>query len=101
MSKTIKKLSAMPYAQAHVEINDTTGEINLFSYVTLVASISAEGWLTVYGLYSMTTRKHIGAFMREYVKYPNGDHGTFQEAKRCYEGRYHFNIYTGEVVDWE
>lgn len=93
---TIKKLSRMPYAQAHVEI-DESGNIHLFSYVTLVCTITKDGWLTCTGTYSQTTRKHIGAFMREYVEYPNGKRGTYQEAKRCYEEGYRFNIETGEV----
>lgn len=95
---TIKKLSAMPYAQAHVEI-DNTGNIHLFSYVTLVCTIDANGWLTCTGTYSQTTRKHIGAFMREYVEFPNGERGDYYTAKGCYEGHYRFNINTGEVED--
>lgn len=94
----IKKLSAMPYAQAHVEI-DNAGNIYLFSYVTLTCTITNDGWLTCTGTYSQTTRKHIGAFMREYVTYPNDTHGTYHEAKACFECNYRFNIYTGEVED--
>lgn len=45
---TIKKLSAMPYAQAHVEIDDDNN-IHLFSYVTKVATITNDSWLTIYG----------------------------------------------------
>lgn len=88
---TIRKLIKMPYAQAHVEICDNV--INLFSYVTLVATIDADGWLTVYGLYSQTTRKHIGAFCKEYA---NCD---YQTAKQIYNDGYKFNIYTGEIVE--
>ena len=91
---TIKKLSAMPYAQAHVEIHEN-GNIALFSYVTLVATIDNEGWLTVYGLYSPTTRKHIGAFVKEYT---NGVL-NYQNAKAAYNGNYRLNINTGEVDD--
>jgi hypothetical protein len=90
---TIKKLSAMPYAQAHIEIDDDLN-IHLFSYVTLVATITSEGWLTVNGLYSMTTRKHISAFMREY-----GGVLDYQSAKSAYEGGYRINIYTGEIEE--
>lgn len=89
---TIRKLKEMPYAQAHVEIDDN-GNIFLFSYTTLVAMIDSEGWVVIGGLYSMTTRKHIGAFMREYA---NSD---YQTAKKIYEDGYRFNMYTGEVVD--
>ena len=91
---TIKKLTAMPYAQAHIEI-DNDYNISLFSYVTLVATITNEGWLTVYGLYSMTTRKHISAFVKEYTN------GTldYASAKAAYEGNYRINIYTGEIEE--
>lgn len=92
---TIKKLSAMPYAQAHIEIHED-GSISLFSYVTLVAHITADGWLTVYGLYSATTRKHISAFMREYAKPCN-----YQTAKTIYNNGVMINIHTGEIMDLE
>lgn len=95
---TIKKLSRMPYAQAHVEIDDN-GNIYLISYVTLVCELTADGWLTCTGTYSQTTRKHIGAFMREYVEYPNGERGNYYTAKHCYEGNYRFNVLTGEIEE--
>ena len=93
---TIKKLSAMPYAQAHIEI-DENGNSNLFSYVTLVATITNDGWLTVYGLHSMTTRKHISAFVKEYT---NGML-DYTNAKAAYEDHYRINIYTGEIEGLE
>lgn len=95
---TIRKLSAMPYAQAHVEI-DRDGNIFLISYVTLVCCIDNEGWLSCTGTYSNTTRRHIGAFMREYVKFPNGEPGNYYMAKDCFVNNYEFNINTGEVKD--
>lgn len=94
----IRKLSAMPYANAHVEIDDNNN-IHLFSYVTRVATITNDKWLTIYGLHSMTTRKHIGAFMKEYVIYPNGNRADYQLAKQIYNDNYSFNIETGEVVE--
>jgi len=92
----IKKLSVMPYAQAHVEI--TEKGTYLFSYTTLVCAIE-EGWLTCTGTYSQTTRKHIGAFCKEYIKFPNGERGNYYTAKECYEKGYRLNIETGEVED--
>ena len=75
-----KKLSKMPYAQAKVIImND--GAIVLRSYYTDVALIQADGWLSINGLYSATTRKHIGAFMREYAN------SNYQLAKMLYENK--------------
>ena len=87
----IKKLSAMPYAQSHVELT-SENRIALFSYVTLVAEI-VDGWLYIHGLYSQTTRKHIGAFCKEYA---NCDYKT---AKSLYENGYRMNIHTGEVEE--
>ena len=85
------KLSAIPYGQAIV-IKMDNGNIILRSYYTDVAMITADGWLTINGLYSATTRKHIGAFVREYANI------DYQTAKRIYEDGYGYNIHTGEVV---
>jgi len=88
---TIHKLERMPYAQAHVAI-DENSNIFLISYTTEVISITAEGWLVCYGTYSQTTRKHIGAFMKEYTPF---DYFT---AKDAYNKGYAVNINTGEIV---
>lgn len=87
----IRKLKAMPYAQAQVTVYDN-GSIKLTSYTTDVIYISKEGWFEITGLYSMTTRKHIGAFMKEYCN------SNYQLAKEIYLSNYKFNIYTGEII---
>lgn len=87
--KTLK-LKAMPYAQAHVEYKDENNYC-LYSYSTRVCEV-VDGKLKVNGLYSMTTRKHISAFMREYLNM------TFQDAKQLYIGRLEMDIATGEVL---
>lgn len=84
-----KKLEKMPYAQARVEINDN--KIQLISYTTLVAEI-VDDVLTVYGLYSQTTRKHISAFMQEFASPLN-----YYIAKQCYTDNIKINIVTGEI----
>ena len=89
---TIEKLSAMPYAQAKVYCF-IDGATTLISYATPVAHIDEEGWLEVYGLYSQTTRKHIGAFVKEYAGM------SYQVAKQIYTDGYKINIHTGEVVE--
>lgn len=89
----IRKLSAMPYANAHVEIYEH--RIILVSYTTEVAQLTDKGWLYIRGLYSATTRRHIGAFMREYC---NSDYYT---AKWLYNNNSLLNIKTGEVVKIE
>ena len=86
-------LRSMPYAQAKVRNYADIDKdlIVLQSYQTDVIIIE-NGWLTCTGLYSMTTRKHISAFMREY-----GNGFTFQNVKDCYEKHLTLNITTGEV----
>ena len=91
----MKKLAKMPYAQAHIEILHD-GTIILVSYRTCVAQILPNGWLTVYGLYSATTRRHISAFMTEY-----GNGCDYAMAKHICLAHISLNIYTGEIIDWE
>lgn len=85
-----RKLSAMPYAQAHVEIS-ANNTITLVSYTTDIITIRPDGWAFIYGLYSMTTRRHISAFAREYTPF---EYATF---RHCYEKSLAINIYTGEI----
>lgn len=87
---TVEKLSAMPYAQATVH-KMVNGRIVLISYTTTVAAIDEKGWLVVYGLYSATTRRHIGAFVKEYAGI------NYQVAKDLHEKKWTYNIYTGEI----
>ena len=86
------KFTDHKYAQAHIET--IPGGIALYSYTTKVAEV-VNGWLTIHGLYSMTTRRHIGWFMRELGRF------NYQLAKQLYEDNKKFNIYTSEVVDCE
>lgn len=91
MARTVN-LKSIPYGNAKVIIN--SGNIKLISYVTTVAEIQ-DDWLTIYGLYSMTTRKHISAFVKEYCGI------TYQTAKKIYEDGLKYNLATGEVVEIE
>jgi hypothetical protein len=86
----IIKFTDHKYAQAHME--PINGGLALYSYTTCVATLQ-EGWLHINGLYSMTTRRHIGWFMRELGPF------TYQLAKQLYEDNKEFNIWTGEVRD--
>ena len=86
-----KAVAGHEYAQAHENFFDD-GTVELWSYTTRIISIAPDGWLHVTGLYSMTTIKHIGWFMR--------DRGfTYQLAKQMYLDNKEFNIYTGECRD--
>lgn len=86
----IKKLTKMPYAQAFVLYIDNNNFV-LYSYNTPVATVK-NGKLHINWLYSMTTRRHIGAFMQEYCK------SDYFLAKQLYIDGYDYDINTGEVV---
>lgn len=90
----LKRLSNMPYAQAHV-IHHTDGSLDLISYTTKVAHISHDGWLEIYGLYSMTTRKHLSAFVKEYA-WPDFE---FSTVKFLANQPARLNIHTGEIKE--
>ena len=77
---------------ARVYFNDDKS-FTLVSYSTPVITVDADGWLAFNGLYSRTTIKHIGKFMRTYTK------GDYFDAKACVVNNLEYNIYTGEVRD--
>lgn len=57
-------LEKMPCSQAYIIRNDEG--VHLISYTTHVASILNDGKIICYGLYSNTTRRHIGAFASQF-----------------------------------
>lgn len=84
----IEKFEGHPAANCYI-INRNDGGKILRSYSTTVAEIDADGWVTVHGLYSRTTIKHIGWFMRSLGS-------TYQIAKQLAGTGNSYNIYTGE-----
>ena len=78
--------------------NDThMGEV-LVSYATKVAEVK-DDVLTVYGLYSATTRRHISWFMQYLRNRYNyrSDLATYRQAKDCAELGISVNLYNGDV----
>lgn len=85
----MKKIKGHESAQARINVCDN-GAKELISYNTRVLKLSADGWLQVYGLYSVTTRKHISWFMR-------GQLGlSYQLARQLYDDNMIYNLNTGE-----
>lgn len=100
-----KMLKCMPHAQAFVNQKED-GSYDLFSYSTKAATLTADGWLTIHCWCSPTTRRHVVAFMDEYVygiqsKEEQGKANTsaYQTCKALYEGNMKLDTTTGEVVD--
>lgn len=84
-----RKFADHKYAQAQINTYPD-GSKALQSYDTIVVEIDPEGWLKVNCLYSMTTIRHIGWFMRELGF-------NYQLAKQLYNDNVEMNIKTGEV----
>lgn len=92
MAKTIVKLASHPYAQAQVRFY-ADGSMTLISYSTPVVHVTSDGFVAVDGLYSATTRKHIGYFAKEYLA-PLGYH----DLKAACENGYIINYKTREII---
>lgn len=99
-----RRLATMPSAQAgiidHVDIYDGKRFIchvpghTLISYDTIAATLTASGTLTISCLCSVSTRKHVSAFLREYCP-----EISYQDAKAAYNGNYSIDINTGDHID--
>ena len=88
-----RKLKSIPYGQTQVRESWENGVFVrvLQSYNTDVIIVRGD-WFECTGLYSMTTRKHISAFMREY--YPQWG---FLLAKEWAGTGKKINLVTGEI----
>lgn len=87
---TILKIKGHESAQVKVWSYEDGAKV-LVSYYTPVIRVDKDGWMEVNGLYSRTTIKHIGWFMRDYYNM------TYQFAKSLYLNNIRYNIYTGEI----
>ena len=88
---TTRKLKYMPYASAHLEIDDNS--VTLVSYKTPVATI-CDDELYIRGLYSATTRRHIRAFLQEFVNF----YMDFSSIRQLANENIRMNIITGEIT---
>ena len=90
----VRSLRKMPYAQAKVrDYADIGSDMRVLqSYCTDVIIVK-DGIMECTGLYSMTIRKHISAFLWEY--YPQI---TFQMVKAIAGTKDRLDILTGEIV---
>ena len=89
-----KSLRKMPYAQAKtLDYSDIGKDIRVLqSYRTDVIRVE-NGFMECSGLYSMTTRKHISAFLWEY--YPQI---SFQMVKAIAGTGKKLDVLTGEII---
>ena len=85
------KLKNHPYSNCSIRVL-TDGSVVFTSYNTDVIYIDKDGWLYVSGLYSVTTRKQIGYFLKEYVPQL-----SYYDIKCLYYSNHMINIHTGEI----
>lgn len=83
-----EKLPGHAYMQAGIRY--TEKGMQLISYDTLVIDLSGE-WLECTGLYSNTTRRHIGIFAKMIGT-------TYYAIKKAYERGAALNVRTGEMI---
>lgn len=89
------KMPNHEYAQCKI-LERRDGALVLQSYNTIVVSITKDGWMDCSGIYSRTTIKHIGWFMKCY-----GNGCGYYDAKWAWQHDSCVNIYTGEVLTYE
>lgn len=92
MMYTVDKFATHPAAACRV-LHYEDNSMTLVSYNTAVIYMTPDGWIHVTGLYSATTRKHIGWFMQSVGS-------CYQRARDAYNDRMDYNVFTGEVRDW-
>lgn len=88
-----ERLKYCPYGSAGVMFG-ADGSISLYSYTTRIITIDNDGWMDCTGTYSATTRKHIGAFLKEY-----GNGFGYQTAKELAKTGNKINIDTGRIKE--
>lgn len=93
---TIRKFEEHTAAQAAIIYYDD-GTLALRSYATIVATVDSASWLTVNGLYSRTTIKHISWFMRLLANQYHANSLNYQLAKQLYTDKARMNLCTGEI----
>ena len=91
MERTLRK---MPYAQAKTrDYSDIGRDMRVLQSYSTDVIIVDNGYLECTGLYSMTTRKHISAFLWEY--YPTV---SFNMVKAIAGTGKKLDILTGEII---
>lgn len=91
----VRKLINHPGAKCHIFCSDTDriAPLQFYSYSTLVIHVDDDGWLTVRGLYSSTTRRQISWFLNEFYPFL-----SYYDVKRLYEKNQRFNVWSGEIA---
>ncbi len=91
-----KAVPSCPYGSCG--IIELPNAIHLVSYTTVCGDLTNDGWLTPCHYSSVTTAKHINAFIKDYVRAadPNFD---YKKWKKLVDKNVSYNIHTGEIKE--
>lgn len=72
--------------------------ILLVSYTTVCGDLTNDGWLTPCHYSTVTTAKHIRAFIKDYVSSASPDF-DYKKWKKLVDKNVSYNIHTGEIKE--
>lgn len=91
-----KPVPSCPYGSCG--IIELPNVIHLISYTTVCGELTDEGWLTARHYSSMTTAKHINAFIKDYIRQADPTF-NYKDWKKLVDKHIAYNIYTGEIKE--
>ena len=91
-----KAVPSCPYGSCG--IIELPNVIHLVSYTTVCGDLTNDGWLTPCHYSSVTTAKHINAFIKDYISAadPSFD---YKKWKKLVDKNVSYNIHTGEIKE--
>lgn len=72
--------------------------ILLVSYTTVCGDLTNDGWLTPCHYSTVTTAKHINAFIKDYVRAADPTF-SYKDWKKLVDKNVSYNIHTGEIKE--
>lgn len=91
-----RPLKSCPYGSCG--IMERPNSILLVSYQTVCGELTNDGWITPCHYSSITTAKHINAFIKDYVRAVNPTF-CYQDWKKLTDKNVTYNIHTGEIKE--
>lgn len=91
-----KTVPSCPYGSCGIMVRPDC--ILLVSYTTVCGDLTNDGWLTPCHYSTVTTAKHINAFIKDYVRAadPTFD---YKKWKKLVDKNVSYNIHTGEIKE--
>lgn len=91
-----KAVPSCPYGSCG--IIELPNVIHLVSYTTVCGELTDEGWLTPCHYSTVTTAKHIRAFIKDYISAADPTF-SYKDWKKLVDKNVSYNIHTGEIKE--